>query len=104
MGTLLYRRRHAAIAARAAIYTSTGRADLTAAGSPLATGTRVVFFGDSITWQNSYISLLDTAIASGAGTQGKTITLINRGINGGGVLQVRDGAPDSGYPGSTAQG
>ena len=93
----------AATAARAAIYTSTGRADLTASGSPLATGTRIVFFGDSITWQNSYIGMLNTAIATGAGTTGKSITLINRGINGGGVLQVRDGAPDSGYPGSTPQ-
>jgi lysophospholipase L1-like esterase len=93
----------AATAARSVIYTSTGRADLTAAGSPLANDTRIVFFGDSITWQNSYISLLNSAMASGAGTQGKNITLINRGINGGGVLQVRDGAPDSGYPGSTPQ-
>ena len=93
----------AATAARSAIYTSTGRADLTGAGSPLTTGTRIVFFGDSITWQNSYISLLNSAIASGAGTQGKTITLINRGINGGGVEQVRDGAPGSGYPGNTPQ-
>ena len=92
-----------ATAARSAIYTSTGRADLTGAGSPLTTGTRIVFFGDSITWQNSYISLLNSAIASGAGTQGKTITLINRGINGGGVEQVRDGAPGSGYPGNTPQ-
>lgn len=93
----------AATAARAAIYTSTGRADLTAADSPLETGTRIVFFGDSITWQNSYISLLNSAMSSGVGTQGKGITLINRGINGGGVIQIRDGAPDSGYPGSTAQ-
>lgn len=92
-----------AAAARAAIYTSTGRADLTAAGTPLATGTRIVFFGDSITWQNNYISKINAAIASGAGTQGKNITLINRGINGGGVLQIRDGAPDSGFPGSSAQ-
>jgi lysophospholipase L1-like esterase len=93
----------AAAAARSAIYTSTGRADLTAAGSPLTTGTRIVFFGDSITWQNSYISLLNSAIASGAGTQGKTITLINRGINGGGVEQVRDGSPGSGYPSNAPQ-
>ena len=93
----------AAAAARTAIYTSTGRADLTAAGSPLTTGTRIVFFGDSITWQNTYISLLNTAIATGAGTTGKTITLINRGINGGGVADIRDGASGSGYPGNTPQ-
>jgi lysophospholipase L1-like esterase len=93
----------AATAARTALYTSNGRADLTAAASPLEDGTRIVFFGDSITWQNNYLGLLDTALGSGAGTKDKNITLINRGINGGGVLQVRDGAPDSGYPGSSAQ-
>lgn len=92
-----------AMAARTDIYTSNGRADLTATGTPLTAGTRIAFFGDSITWQNNYISRIDAALASGAGTQGKNITLINRGINGGGVLQIRDGAPDSGYPGSTAQ-
>jgi lysophospholipase L1-like esterase len=80
-----------ATAARTALYTSTGRADLTAAGTPLTTGTRIVFFGDSITWQNNYINLLNAAIASGAGTQGKTITLINRGINSGTTANIRDG-------------
>jgi len=93
----------AATAARTAIYTSTGRAALTAAGTPLATGTRIVFFGDSITWQNSYISMLDAAITAGAGTQGKTIILINRGINGGTTVNIRDGAASGGYPGSVAQ-
>jgi len=93
----------AAAAARAAIYTSTGRADLTKSGTPLASGTRIVFFGDSITWLNGYIGLLNTAITTGTGTQGKSITLINRGINGGGVAQVRDGSPDNGYPGNVPQ-
>ena len=81
----------AAAAARAAFYSAPGRADLTAAGSPLATGTHIVFFGDSITWLNGYITLLNTALASGAGTQGKTITLTNRGINGGTTANLRDG-------------
>jgi len=93
----------AAAAARALIYTSTGRADLTKAGTPLTTGTRIVFFGDSITWLNGYISLLNSAITSGAGTSGKTITLVNRGINGGGVIDIRDGSTGSGYPGDSAQ-
>jgi lysophospholipase L1-like esterase len=92
-----------AIAARAAIYTSNGRAALTAADSPLTDGTRIVFFGDSITWQNTYISKINSAIAAGAGTQGKSITLINRGINGGGVFEIRDGASNNGYPGSSPQ-
>jgi lysophospholipase L1-like esterase len=92
-----------AAAARTAIYTSTGRADLTAVGTPLATGTRIVFFGDSITHGGGYITPLNTAIASGAGTQGKTITLINRGINGGTAANIRDGSPIWGYPGNSPQ-
>ncbi len=93
----------AAVSARATSYISSGRADLTKVGSPLTNGSHIVFFGDSITWLNGYISLLDAALATGAGTQDKSIRLINRGINGGGVLQVRDGSPDSGYPGSMPQ-
>ena len=93
----------AATATRTANYTSTGMADLTASGSPLATGTHIVFFGDSITWLNGYIGLLNTAIGTGAGTQGKTITLVNRGINGGTAANIRDGASSGGYPGSVAQ-
>ncbi len=93
----------AAVAARETLCTSTGRATLTGAGTPLADGDRIVFFGDSITWLNGYITLLNDAIASGAGTQGMGITLINRGINGGGVIQVRDGSPDAAYPGNSAQ-
>lgn len=92
-----------AAAARAAIYTSTGRADLSGAGTPLTDGTRIVFFGDSITWQNNYINMLGSALSSGAGTGGMTIPLVNRGINGGGAIQIRDGSSDSGYPGSTPQ-
>ena len=92
-----------AATARALDYTSTGRADLTKTGTPLATGTNIVFFGDSITWLNGYIGLLNSAIASGAGTQGKTINLINRGINGGTTANIRDGAASGGYPGSIAQ-
>jgi lysophospholipase L1-like esterase len=38
--------------------------------------------------------MLDDAIAAGAGTQGKTITLINRGINGGTTANIRDGIAD----------
>jgi len=92
----------AAVAARAAIYTSTGRADLTSV-STLEAGSRIVFFGDSITWLNGYISRINAAISSGSGTAGQGITLINRGINGGGAIEIRDGLGDSGYPGSSPQ-
>ena len=93
----------AAQAARQTIYASSGRSNLCGLGTPLTNGTKIVFFGDSITWLNGYLGNIQTALNTGAGTSNRTITCINRGINGGGVLQVRDGSPDSGYPGSTPQ-
>ena len=62
------------------------------------------FFGDSITWQNGYIEAIDKAVKAKLSNQGKHITLVNRGINGGGVLQIRDGAKEGGFPGSSSQG
>ena len=90
-------------AARQAIHSSNGRANLSGSGTPLTNGTKISFFGDSITWQNGYIGKIQTALNTGAGTSGRSITCINRGINGGGVLAVRDGSTDSAYPGSIAQ-
>ncbi|MEX2213191.1 MAG: GDSL-type esterase/lipase family protein [Phycisphaeraceae bacterium] len=83
--------------ARQAMYDIPGRDELTGEKSPLRDGMSISFFGDSITWQNGYISLLEKAIANGAGTRGKTIHLHNRGINGGGVLSVRDGVDKAAY-------
>jgi lysophospholipase L1-like esterase len=93
----------AAIARREKLYRVPGLAALTGKSSPLKDGTTIVFFGDSITWQNGYIGRVQAAIAKGEGTQGKRVKLVNRGINGGGVLQVRDGAKGAGYPGNTPQ-
>ncbi len=93
----------AARAARARLYETNGLATLTAAGGLLADGLTIAFFGDSITWQNGYIAAIDKALKAGEGTKGKSIRLINRGINGGGVLQVRDGAEKGAFPGDSAQ-
>ncbi len=90
-------------ASRAKIYELSGLASLTGKGSPLKDAQTIVFFGDSITWQNTYIDTIDKAIKAGEGTKGKAIKLVNRGINGGGVVALRDGADGSGYPGNTAQ-
>ncbi|XAL99121.1 GDSL-type esterase/lipase family protein [Phycisphaeraceae bacterium D3-23] len=90
-------------AAREALYNVAGRENLTAADTPLTAGTTLSVFGDSITWQDNYLTLIRTALADGEGTQGLGIRVINRGINGGGVVQVRDGSPDAGFPGNTAQ-
>jgi hexosaminidase len=88
---------------RAKLYEVPGLLRLTGPDSPLRDGMIIDFFGDSITWQNSFVGVFDKAIQAGAGTKGKNIKLINRGINGGGALSVRDGTDKSAYPGDIAQ-
>ncbi|MFI4861433.1 MAG: SGNH/GDSL hydrolase family protein [Phycisphaerales bacterium JB063] len=89
--------------ARAQLYNIDGRENLTGLSTPLTSGMRISVFGDSITWQDGYLTNIRTALANGEGTQGLGVEVINRGINGGGVLQVRDGSPDSAFPNSSAQ-
>ena len=83
----------AALAAREAIYNVPGRANLSGTDTPLTAGQRISFFGDSITWQNGYIQQIQTALASGAGTQNLGVQLFNRGINGGGAIDLLNGSP-----------
>jgi lysophospholipase L1-like esterase len=92
-----------AIAARAKLYEVPGLADLSGPASPLKDSMTIDFFGDSITWQNGFIGAIDQAIQTSACTKDRNIKLVNRGINGGGVLQVRGGSTNSAYPGSSAQ-
>lgn len=90
-----------AIATRTAIYDIHGRDNLGAVGTPLKANMKISFFGDSITWQNNYITNINNALAAGAGSKNLAVKLFNHGINGGGVLQVRDGSPDSAYDGGS---
>lgn len=92
-----------AFAAREQLYSVQGRANLSGNNTPLTAGNTISVFGDSITWQDNYLGNIRTALAGGDGTQGLGVNVINRGINGGGVLQVRDGSADSAFPGSSAQ-
>jgi lysophospholipase L1-like esterase len=93
----------AATARREKLYNVPGLAEFSGKSSPLKDGATIDFFGDSITWLNGFISRIHEAIAKGEGTRGKRIKLVNHGINGGGVLQVRDGAKEAGFPGNSAQ-
>ena len=93
----------AAIAARSKQYGVPGLAKLSGPESPLKDGLTIAFFGDSITWQNAYLSQIDKAIKSGEGTKARSVKLINRGINGGGVLSLRDGSKEGGFPGNSPQ-
>ncbi len=92
-----------AIAARAAFYSVPGREHLTGANTPLSAGMKIDFFGDSITWLNGYVSKIQSAINTGAGTAGKGIVCVNHGDDGGGALQVLGGDPGTthGYGGVT---
>jgi lysophospholipase L1-like esterase len=92
-----------ATAHRAKLYEITGLANLCGADSPLKNNMTIDFFGDSITWLNGYITTIDKAIKTSNATRDKKIKLINRGINGGGVLQIRDGAKEGAFPGSRPQ-
>jgi lysophospholipase L1-like esterase len=94
-----------AVAARNAVYSVPGRADLTGLNSPLTAGTKIDFFGDSITWLNGYVSTIQAAINTGPGTMGNGIVCINHGDDGAGVLQVLNGDPGTtnAYRGATPQ-
>lgn len=92
-----------AISARAKLYEVAGLARLAGKDSPLKDGMTIDFFGDSITWQNGYIGAIEQALRDGEGTRGKSIKLVNRGINGGGVQDLRDGSAGNAFPGNTAQ-
>ena len=93
----------AAIAERTRIYDVPGIDRLCGKGTLLVDGLVISFFGDSITWQNGYIGILDKALKEGPGTAGLRVKLVNRGINGGGVLSLRDGSEKAAYPGDSAQ-
>ncbi len=97
--------------ARAIIYTSNGRTNLVAPGTPLAHGSKISFFGDSITWlangaaappahaatanpvnnfndSNAYYDLLGRALAQGGFGD---VTFFNHAINGGGAREIEEG-------------
>ncbi len=95
----------AAVAARAAVYSVPGRADLTGTSTPLTAGKKIDFFGDSITWLNGYILKIQNAINAGTTTGGKGILCVNHGDDGAGVLQILNGDPGTthGYGGVTQQ-
>jgi poly(3-hydroxybutyrate) depolymerase/lysophospholipase L1-like esterase len=55
-------------------------------------GLRVSFFGDSITWQDRFISKIRRAVGETAAGASRPVEMLNRGINGGGVRDLRDGS------------
>lgn len=88
---------------REKLYAVGGVARLKGAICLLPKGATLSFFGDSLTWQDGIVSAIGRSLQSGDDIHGKSIKLLNRGINGGGVLQVRDGVTAGAYPGKSAQ-
>jgi lysophospholipase L1-like esterase len=84
---------------RAKLYNVEGLKELAGCG-PLHQGNgTVALFGDSITWLNGYCSAIQSCLQN----SGSAWKVVNHGINGGGVEQIRDGAKEAGYPGNSPQ-
>jgi len=54
-------------------------------------GRNITFFGDSITWLDTYITDIANAISGSPHTKKLDVNLVNRGINGGTVLDLKEG-------------
>ncbi len=78
-------------AGREKLYQVPGLANLSGKNTPLKKDMKIAFFGDSLTWQNGYIGAMDAAFKAGEGTKNLGVKFINHGVNGGGVLTLRDG-------------
>ncbi|MBK7406514.1 MAG: hypothetical protein IPJ41_18445 [Phycisphaerales bacterium] len=63
---------------------------------------RVAFFGDSITWQNGFVSTIEGVLRESGGPREVAVT--NRGINGGGARELRDGLNTSSHVGGHVGG
>ncbi len=64
---------------------------LTSPMTPLRMGDKIVFFGDSITWQGGYLDIMSQRLSESNHTKGLQISLLKRGINGGKSNDLRDG-------------
>jgi len=91
----------AARARRKLLYDVRGRERLTGTDTRLRDGMTISIFGDSITWGGGYTRLIDEAIKKGEGTASLKVKVINHGVNGGGVLTIRDGDDSKNHAGGT---
>jgi lysophospholipase L1-like esterase len=89
-------------AQRRKLYEVNGLSALTGANSPIKKqGAVISFFGDSITWGGGYLNLITRSLAEGQGTRNLGARAINHGVNGGGVLTLRDGDKGTAHFGNT---
>lgn len=88
-------------AARAPLYDSHGRANLCGKNTPLKKDMKIAFYGDSITWLGGYTGVIEKALKTGEGSKDLAVKIINHGVNGGGVLTLRDGEDSKSHFGNT---
>ena len=87
---------------RRALFDVQGIAKLTSEGTSLKKkGTVISFYGDSITWNGGYLRVLENAINAGMKTKDLAVRIINHGVNGGGILSIRDGDEGTAHSGNT---
>jgi lysophospholipase L1-like esterase len=86
---------------RRQVYEVPGRANLSGKDTPLKRGMKISFYGDSITWNRSYLSKIEKALKEGEGSKSLAVKLINHGVNGGGALTLRDGDEGKAHFGNT---
>ncbi|HEX9792506.1 MAG TPA: family 20 glycosylhydrolase [Planctomycetota bacterium] len=71
------------------VLSAAGSANAQQAAMELRPGERIAFFGDSITDQGGFLPLIQAAVAD---ETGGAVTLVNRGLNGGMVTHLLEGA------------
>jgi lysophospholipase L1-like esterase len=80
-----------------------GLARLTGADTPLKTGTKIAFYGDSITMQGGFITQIEKALAGSERTKKLGVKMFRHGLNGGRVPTVLEGQSPWGKLGGTMQ-
>ena len=88
-------------ARRRALYEVPGMDRLSGSQTPLKPGMTISVFGDSITWGDGYLRRIRAALRGGEGSKSLGVKVVNHGVNGGGVLAIRDGDDSTNHFGKT---
>ncbi len=78
-----------------------GLKELTSKSTPLKAGDKIAIYGDSVTMQGGYITMMNKAIAASDKTKGLKVKLLKHGLNGGRVPTVLAGKCPWGTLGGT---
>jgi autotransporter-associated beta strand protein len=86
--------------ARRALYDIPGLERLSGPATPLKQNMVISVFGDSITWGGGLVKTLQDGLREGAGTKSLGVRVINHGVNGAGVRDIRDGQDSKNHSGN----